>query len=738
MRLMSGFAGLLLGASCKSAPEPNPLQSFQSEPAGRESPETLRSEPGTIAIISARFGNDCGAPAAELTALFSQTCDGKWRCDFRADAQLLARHAAIGKAAEEQPTQMCLSRYPRYMVEWTCDGSTGRHSLKAGLGGRLRLSCPRPDEQSNEAFSSLAVPPESKPVATTTSAANSPSRDPAIHGRFLGSLANGVADIRVVVGSQRTATDQSGNFSLKQVPATYDLAVVERDEAWVSLYLGLTRRDPVVAHSELPPRPRYSFDHGASISGRFWGEPFTEKMGRCLLSMSFLPTAPTVRTGQHEHNYADNMSFGPNRISWSGPPTLSGRLLATIASNCPGAGCALVGVASKVLRLEDGDTVSEDLHVSELPMGHIAGTWDPTEKPLAESLRFSYELSDGSGSFWVGSCPLRDSADCVLPPDDVSTHSDDPHPCQSFDCPLPDMRSLPGRYCVTRVSKDYPFEGSERLIKCGVLLGSTDLAISGNSTASLDTKAAVRVPAMQVTSPAKNGHITSDSMFTWEAREKSIYVVELRPSVPFNLVPRIFVFTGKTGFRWNDLSAHGIGFPAGANYLVTVTPIPVSSVDQLASFDWWYGRVPDLEQNDPKGLGVTLMDPTTPMPDPAAPSNVNDLKNFPSGLPVCRAPIKGQVLDGHALGRRVSITGKLQHNVHGCLVGEGMNCDYVWQITGVAGSSLPITLGYAPSPRGKMPELAIPVAANGLLVLVPHLGGPVLEQANLCLIRDPP
>ena len=738
MRVMAGFAVLLLGASCRSAPETTPLQSFQSEPAGRESPENLPAKPGTIAIISARFGNDCGAPSADLTVLFSQACNGRWRCAFRANAELSAQHAAIGKAAEEQPSPQCPSKYARYTVEWTCGGSTGKHSLKAGPGSRLRLSCPRPDEQSNEAFADLAAPPGTQPVAAPATSASRPSRDSTIHGRFIGSSATSVAGRKVVVGSQRASTDQTGNFSLKNIPATYDLAVIERDEALVSLYLGLSRRDPTVAHSQLPSRPRYSFDHDAAIRGQFFGATFTEDQGRLRFSMSFLPTTPTVRTGWFDHNYTDNASFGPNGISWSGPPTLSGRLLASIVSNCPGAGCALVGIASKVLKLEDGDTLSEDMHVTELPKGHIAGTWDPTEKPLAASLRFSYELSDGSGSFWVGSCPLRDSVDCVLSADDGPTSSADDRPCRSFDCPLPDLSILPGRYCVTRVGNNYPVVGSERLIKCGIPLGTTDLVISGKSPASADTKAVARAPAMQFTSPANSGHITSDSPFAWEAREKSVYIIELRPSIPFNLVPRIFVFTDKTGFRWDDLRAHGIGFPTGASYVVTVTPIPVSSVDQVASFDWWYGRVPDREQDEPKALGVTLIDPTAPMSDLAASSNVFDLKDFPSGLPVCRSPIKGQVLDSHALGRMVTIRGSLKRNVNGCLLGEGMNCDYVWQITGVEGSSLPVSLRYASPPRRHMPEPTIPVAASGLLVLDPHLGGLSLEQANLCLTRAAP
>ena len=74
---------------------------------------------------------------------------------------------------------------------------------------------------------------------------------------------------------------------------------------------------------------------------------------------------------------------------------------------------------------------------------------------------------------------------------------------------------------------------------------------------------------------------------------------------------------------------------------------------------------------------------------------------------------------------------------------EHEQIDGTWQaraaLTGVAGSQLPISLGKpADPPRLDRPEPPIPVAASKLLVLEPREDGPLLKQANLCLIPAKP
>ena len=358
---------------------------------------------------------------------------------------------------------------------------------------------------------------------------------------------------------------------------------------------------------------------------------------------------------------------------------------------------------------------------TELPVGHIAGTWAPTQDLPEPSLSFTYKLGDVDGTVEAGMFHLQASTD-------------------TFDCEVPDLSTLPGEYCVSVVGSNVPYWGSIRPVKCGVRLGSTDLAIPGNLPVPPETSS-TQVPSMQFTSPTtdRTRAVTRDSLFAWEARANSVYVVELRPSLerPFALIPRIFLFTSRTSFRWSDLAAHGIAFPTTAAYVASVAAISASSVDQVASLDWWYGRLGESEQYS-QPLSITLFDPTAPTLNPNAPSYVKDLKDFPSSLPVCQSPIRGQVLDSNALGRMVTIKGNLKRTPSGCLLGANANCAFHWQISDVAGSAWSVSLIGAAPPQDDKAEPPVPVAASGLLVVDSGESELVLKQANLCLTREKP
>ena len=271
MRLAVSFAVLLLGVACGSALVP--IQSLQ--------PDKLQGASDSITIVSARFGSNCKGPSDDVTALFRQACDGKWRCAVRSSRQLSAKQEAVNQAARETACGGAL-----YTVDWICGEGTGKRSLRNGPGLRFRLSCPRPDAQGDEASAGVAVQPEAQPVAAPLATSGS-NRDLAVRGRFLGTWAAGVADRTIVVGSQQTSTDQTGAFSLSDVPATYDLSVIEKDGARVSLFLGLSRRDPVVAHAEWQGGQPAGLRRGASISGRLAGVEFAKADGRLRATAQF-------------------------------------------------------------------------------------------------------------------------------------------------------------------------------------------------------------------------------------------------------------------------------------------------------------------------------------------------------------------------------------------------------------------------------------------------------------------
>jgi hypothetical protein len=345
----------------------------------------------------------------------------------------------------------------------------------------------------------------------------------------------------------------------------------------------------------------------------------------------------------------------------------------------------------------------------------VAGAWDRNRDIKQPSLRFTYEIDDGAGGLFVRECALA----------------------ESFDCPLPDLRGLPGQYCASVVDrKGFPELGPERFVSCGIQLGATSLFIPGNLPESPPRPRPRPTPRPAATAvnltPPDSEELAIDSRFEWDPRPGSVYVVGLRPPTPFSLAPRIFVVTNQSGFRFRDLVAHGIGFPAGATYEVTVHGIPVASVDEVASLDWWYGRAPEEGGVEPDGRRVTLVDPAARTPDPSAPSNVRDLKDFPAALPVCRSPIRGQVLGSDAFGRTVTVTGFLRCGQISCSASWPGRCTHGCWLSDVAGSSLPIYLfpGHYIPEKWRIPF--IPVVATGLLVLRPGPYGLALDEANLC------
>ena len=734
MRLLVSVVVPLVGLVCGNAlGATNGLEPGQSEGA-----------PGPITIASARFGTYCKSPSVDLTALYRQTCDGKWRCAISTSQQLSAEQQAIEQADRETNCGGA-----RYFVDWTCGSGARKRSLWGAAGSRFRLSCSRPDGAKDEASGEAADSPEGKAAAAPlTKGGSSRGSAAAVHGRLLATSATGTADSTIVVSGRQTSIAQTGAFSLFSAPTTYDLSVIDKDGAKVTLFLGLSRRDPVVAHSEWQGGRRVDLARGASVSGRLAGPELTKADGHLRATLQFFSARKPLHRSDagflNRVRYPGDIDRNP--ISWRGPPTISGRLVATIYTEDQHNDCPLVGLASKPLTFEEGDSVFEDLTAVILSRGRIAGTWNPAENPQVSTLSVSYQLGDGSGELWVSACRLRDSMGRVLPARVGASPAADAARWQAFDCQLPDVSVLGGRYRVFLVEKYGSILEPERehLTTCNIQMGEGGSATPCDQATHDDVASPVAITS-QFTAPPHSQFttITTASRFDWEPQKNSVYAIDLLPSGnrPFNLVPRISLFTRKTSFRWSDLATHGIGFPTGAFYVASVTSIPVSSVDQVASLDWWYGRGSGNGQPESKSSGVRLTDPAAAAPNPRAPSNVKDLKDFPFGLPVCDSKTKGEVLSAHSFGRMVTITGHLGRALGKCIHvlarKSAPNCSSYWAITDVAGSSLPISLVRpANSSRHDSPEPPVLVTASGLLTLDPRDQVPVLEQANLCLVQQ--
>lgn len=344
MRAAASVMVLLLGGACTGAAGPGRGEGGHPHAAPRDN---RPAERGTIAVISARVVSSCGTVGTDLTARFSHECDGRWRCAL--EGQLAPRVAAITESVTMPKSGRCHDASITHKVNWRCEGTSGEHSLTAGPVARLRLSCPRPDAQADDALADEASQPVTPPEPSAP-AASQPGQGTAIHGQLIGSSLEEVAGRTIVVGNQRTSTDRHGRFSLGDVPAVYDLVVIEPDRALMVLYLGLSRRDPVMAHAELPHPPGYRRKHEAAITGRFWGD----RVAGDRASVRFLPAEPSVPAYESDQSCGQNMEYSLGGLSWRGRPSICGRLLAGIYTNCAstdyiGPDCALAGVSCQNL-----------------------------------------------------------------------------------------------------------------------------------------------------------------------------------------------------------------------------------------------------------------------------------------------------------------------------------------------------------------------------------------------------
>lgn len=84
---------------------------------------------GTISVLSATYGGNCGAPAGNVTSFLTSACNGLASCDYAVHYQTLG-----------DPAYGCQKDFA---VQWSCDGVPQHLSLpgEAGFGSVAALSC---------------------------------------------------------------------------------------------------------------------------------------------------------------------------------------------------------------------------------------------------------------------------------------------------------------------------------------------------------------------------------------------------------------------------------------------------------------------------------------------------------------------------------------------------------------------------------------------------------------------
>jgi hypothetical protein len=180
----------------------------------------------------------------------------------------------------------------------------------------------------------------------------------------------------VVIAGQRTTTDDHGKFTVSNVGATYDAIVADPDGSAISMYRGLTRRDPLLPHFGTS-----AMLHTAAVSGILSGGGNYPLTGSDAVEVHFFSDeadGQTLLGGQLPVGMG-GPNFGPLPLSWSGGDSLNGRVVAIGTFYGSDAGSLSEGGPSSYLftqplTVSSGQTAVVALALSPVTQsGHVAG-----------------------------------------------------------------------------------------------------------------------------------------------------------------------------------------------------------------------------------------------------------------------------------------------------------------------------------------------------------------------------
>lgn len=363
-------------------------------------------------------------------------------------------------------------------------------------------------------------------------------------GQSVSLLSSGAPGAKALL--KTATTDEEGHFTLPVDAPTYDLVIVSPSKASVSIYRGLTRRNPVLTHKVDPqPTPH----HRASIAGTFT-LPGGQRLSEDALHVQFgsaYAHVDEMRGGPNgPHPVAPN--YGPISVEWDGPRTIQGKLAAYQSSEANGETTDWFG--EKSVTLTDGDSAAVQLAMAPLDRG-----WQQPVCVLKDGRPFLpdsilvryHDLSSGlefSGDRGNNAKPFRSP--------DFATH---------------------GFFRCVSASKWNPYLRSSTTL-CNVKPGVIPVLKMRE--------------APSITQPPPGTPGTVGMAFEWSSIPESTYIFELVDSTGVSAErPRIHVYTSENHTIWPDLTAYGVAFPKPTSqYRATVTARGAfSGMDEFAGTD---------------------------------------------------------------------------------------------------------------------------------------------------------
>jgi hypothetical protein len=357
---------------------------------------------------------------------------------------------------------------------------------------------------------------------------------------------------------------------LDDVPATYDAMVVEPDGTQLSIYYGLTRRDPILSHSTNYNLHLDDEPYHASIAGTLSGDfPFPLDANHLATAYYMSDRASASLQLGPFPGMSAGPDFGPLTVRWLGSSSVTGKLVVLGQYGVRGTPWLGAWLASEALTVSNGGAAVNNLVLASVRNGNIAGNVAMYEGNAIEAIQFSYSFGDAMGSIALGEYPSKGS----------------------FDCALPDLSSLNGEYCASIVD----VWGDVHATRCGGQLGMRDFSLH------------VQAPP-QIRKPVDGSPVTKESKLSWTSVEGGVYLLAVMPELASPETPRIHAYLMTTELAWPDLKLLGVEFPVGQTYSYRVSAfLPYASMDALSSSKGPYRVGVDCQKLDSGTISLVLI-----------------------------------------------------------------------------------------------------------------------------------
>lgn len=373
----------------------------------------------------------------------------------------------------------------------------------------------------------------------------------------------------------RRAAGRAGRFAIARAGARYDAWLVDKQAQVVTIYQGLTRRDPVLWGRGDGSSSREG--RKATVHGILRGDfpfPIGAESG---LNVYFFAKHASGFWQAHPPEWGDGVAAGPRfgrmTVAWQEGASLRGRLVALGETAAEKQRWTRAALAWGPIVLDDGAESFAEMTLENLTIGHIAGSVSIDGNDRVREIGFYYRLPDEGGRVALGGCPVLNT----------------------YDCRLPDLGRLGGEYCA-HIGYQFPVRDfpNGNATRCGGKLGATDFSFRIG-------------PHPQWTESADR--MSPGGTLAWKDAGKGIYRVLLAPAWDSAIKGPVFeIYTHQTRVRWPDARAWGIHFATGATYKVEVTRMSYDSVDRVASATG-FDKSGDYEEAEMSPLNVTLVSP---------------------------------------------------------------------------------------------------------------------------------